>query len=280
MTNPVPAPEQQGEPVCARCGRAIQETGGDLVLGEWEHVPNGWGDLTDQVVEGFHHAEPAPPLSEKAEARRVNTRGENTRGLWPGSTWSFHNAMGEPVELFVPAPVEAAIRRPIEEERDRLQDIADQLATMLEGEVVQHDAAQSRARADAADAQVQELIEERDRALDERDAAAMSDNDRFVQVQGLRAALLAFHAAGEVDGRNRLLARAETAEAELSALVARYSATKERRVQLELALRGIVATAKRNGGGSTVTLMSGYTAIIEQAERALAAHQEEGESNA
>ena len=78
--------------------------------------------------------------AEGSEARRVSTRGNNSRGLWPGSAWLFRNAMGESLDLFVPAPVVAAIRAPLEERIRELEWALEQHRELLEAARAYRDA--------------------------------------------------------------------------------------------------------------------------------------------
>ena len=71
MTEPVPAPEQQGEPVCARCGHPAPEHGRLVEAG----VARCWTCSKDDGPWPYHEwerhfAPPAPPSSEEAEAHK------------------------------------------------------------------------------------------------------------------------------------------------------------------------------------------------------------------
>lgn len=156
---PVSAPEQQqGEPVCARCGHTVH--------GVWCTAPLG-------RVADFSRAFctcSAPPSSEEAEAQ---PRSPELVALWKAvlAQWTMGDfgragtAMDE---------LEAAIRSPLGE---RVRE--------LEALVAPTTAAKAWS----------DIREERDR---------------------LRGLLQSMHAAGEVDGRNAIIARAEAAEAQVA----------------------------------------------------------------
>ena len=156
--------EQQGEPVCARCGHPEFASDGSAV-----HISErdlDGGDDSDDWCIGCanekrpiwgHPFEPAPPPSEEAEAREVLWNAyddaivEFTQArLYGPAHW---NQDSGPVQDARKA-VEAAIRRPIEEERDRLRALYDEACAAMDV-LALHSA--PRARAEAAEAQVQEL---------------------------------------------------------------------------------------------------------------------------
>lgn len=129
MTDPVPAPEQQGEPVCRACGLPV-------------HDGIGCVEAVERVM-----FPPTPPSSEDAEAF-IDRWGPQIVRTWP----ACRESLVSEVEFR-----EAAIRRPLEEERDRLREQSQR--TAHEFQIVAIAAAENLQRAEAAEAQVAKLRE-------------------------------------------------------------------------------------------------------------------------
>ena len=175
-----PAPEQQGEPVCAK----VQGTGTTWVCNRpawyFMHDPewSGWG----KPGTGWHEFEPpAPPSSEEAEAQGAQFE-RKPLGMPPLmekylERWGY---VGEDVGIYLlPVELTAAIRSPLEE---RIRELTEALRIAEANQdtlarVVDADGPLDRAvgRAEAAEAQVAKLREalEEAQALVERASLVM-----------------------------------------------------------------------------------------------------------
>lgn len=180
--------EQQGEPVCARCGYR-----------EWVWTLCGHrlhGEATAVCDDHDHHPfeQPAPPSSEEAEARRWLRAEESPDFV----VWRVNNKDGLPVAAqTISKELEAAIRRPIEEERDRLRALYDEACAAMDV-LALHSA--PRARAEAAEAQVAKLREHLKR-IRTMAAPAGSDFGDAAIVREVDAALAeTVQGGGETDG--------------------------------------------------------------------------------
>ena len=170
----------QGEPVCARCGHAEGEhfEGQEMDLDgrpTSPPYPYCYECQVDDRDGSSHPFESAHPSSEEAEVRWERMEESPDYVVWR-KRWRE----GYSESTTIPLDVEAAIRRPVEEQMEFWRQ--ETWAAMETRDSY-------LARADAAEAQVASLTEERDRALDERDEHAIWANEMSVQVAKLREAL-------------------------------------------------------------------------------------------
>ena len=195
MTDPVPAPEQQGEPVCVRCGH-------DRTV--WQHHSTPLREM--MAAYEIHPFEPpAPPSSEEAEAlarlfhetyeRLAPSYGYHTR---PESAvqWDDVPQPNKELMLAVARVVGTAIRRPLEERVRALERVVSEL-----------DADREPLKAMAAEVynRMLALEEERDRLREEL-RIALANQDTLAQVVDMDGPL------------DRAVARAEAAEAQVAKL--------------------------------------------------------------